>query len=214
MHWLAAGSIVTLVVTGFYIGQPYFMTGGEASTHFLMGRVRFIHFTAAGVLVATGIVRVYWLFAGNRFERWKALFPVRRKDWVHLVQQVKYYLLIHPERAPHYLGHNPLQQISYTALYGIAFVQAVTGFALYGLSNPGGFANSLFGWVDPLLGGAQVVRFWHHVISWVFVIFFPIHVYLAIRADVTEREASISSMVSGGRFRRAGLYYEDEDGGA
>jgi Ni/Fe-hydrogenase 1 B-type cytochrome subunit len=75
MHWIAAVCVVTLVVTGFYIGRPYFMTSGEASAHFLMGRVRFIHFTAAAVLVMTGIVRVYWLFAGNQFERLPALFP-------------------------------------------------------------------------------------------------------------------------------------------
>src|SRR5471032_1200070 len=66
MHWLAAASIVVLAVTGFYIGRPYFMTTGEASAHFFMRWVRFIHFTAAAVLVMTGIVRVYWLFAGNK----------------------------------------------------------------------------------------------------------------------------------------------------
>ena len=29
MHWLAALSIVVLAVTGFYIGKPYFVTGGD-----------------------------------------------------------------------------------------------------------------------------------------------------------------------------------------
>ena len=57
MHWIAALCLVSLIVTGFYIGGPYFMTSGEASSHFLMGRVRFIHFVAAAVLVMTGIVR-------------------------------------------------------------------------------------------------------------------------------------------------------------
>ena len=47
MHWIAVLSIAVLVVTGFYIGRPYFMTGGEASSHFLMGWMRFLHFTAA-----------------------------------------------------------------------------------------------------------------------------------------------------------------------
>ncbi len=69
MHWTAAACVVLLVVTGLYIGKPYFMTGGEASAHFLMGWVRFLHFASAAVLVMTGIVRVYWLFMGNRYER-------------------------------------------------------------------------------------------------------------------------------------------------
>ena len=40
MHWIAAACVVVLMVTGFYIGRPYFMTSGEASAHFLMGWVR------------------------------------------------------------------------------------------------------------------------------------------------------------------------------
>ena len=67
MHWIAALCVVTLVVSGLYIGRPYFSTHGEASSHFLMGRVRFVHFLSASVIVMTGIVRVYWLFAGNEF---------------------------------------------------------------------------------------------------------------------------------------------------
>src|SRR6266498_3464078 len=36
MHWAAVASIVVAVVTGFYIGAPYFIAGGEASAHYLM----------------------------------------------------------------------------------------------------------------------------------------------------------------------------------
>ena len=210
MHWAAVTAILVLVVTGFYIGQPYFMTSGEASQHYLMGWMRFLHFLAAGVFVATAIVRVYWLIAGNHFERWRALFPVTKADWINLWKQVKYYLMIQPEKAPHYLGHNPLQQFSYTGLYGVALVMTVTGFAMYGQSRPGGFWYTLFGWVVPLLGGIQVVHFVHHVLTWVFVIFLPIHVYLALRADLMERSGTISSIISGGRFVPADQHYVDE----
>jgi len=210
MHWAAALSIVVLVVTGFYIGRPYFITHGEASAHYLMGWMRFLHFAAAGVFVATAIVRVYWLFAGNQFERWKALFPVREQDWVNLVKQVKFYLMIQPEKAPHYLGHNPLQQLSYTGMYTIALAQVVTGFAMYGQSRPGGLWYTLFGWVVPLLGGIQVVHFVHHVLTWAFLSFIPIHIYLALRADLLERTGTISSIVSGGRFVRSDVTYVDQ----
>jgi Ni/Fe-hydrogenase b-type cytochrome subunit len=210
MHWLAMASILVLIATGFYVGRPYFMTGGEASAHYLMGTMRFLHFAAAGLLIATGIVRIYWLFAGNKYERLPALFPVKPKDWKNLVLQVKHYLMLRHAEAPHYLGHNPLQQLSYTGVYLIVILQVITGFALYGLYNPGGFFYEAFAWVGPLLGGAQVVRFVHHIITWVFLIFIPIHVYLGIRADVTEREGAISSIINGGRFVRDDFEYEDE----
>ena len=210
MHWAAAGSIVVLVVTGFYIGRPYFITSGDTSAHYLMGWARFLHFAAAAVFVATGIVRAYWLLAGNQFERWRALFPVTKQDWINAVKQVKFYLMIQPEKAPHYLGHNPLQQFSYTGMYAVAATMVVTGFAMYGQANPGGFWYTLFGWVVPVLGGIQVVHFVHHVLTWAFLIFVPIHVYLALRADLLERSGTISSIVSGGRFVRSDVTYVDE----
>ena len=210
MHWAAAGSIGVLVVTGFYIGRPYFMTSGEASAHYLMGWMRFLHFAAAGVFVATAIVRIYWLLAGNQFEHWRALFPVRKQDWINAFKQVKFYLMIQPEKAPQYLGHNPLQQFSYTGMYAIAAAQVVTGFAMYGQSRPGGLWYTLFGWVVPVLGGIQIVHFVHHVLTWAFLIFVPIHIYLALRADLLERTGTISSIISGGRFVRSDVKYVDE----
>jgi Ni/Fe-hydrogenase b-type cytochrome subunit len=210
MHWAAALSLLVLVVTGFYIGKPYFMTSGEASSHFLMGWMRFLHFAAAAVFVATAIIRLYWMLAGNKFERWRALFPIKRTDWINAFKQIKFYLMIRPEEAPQYLGHNPLQQFSYTGIYVVALLQVVTGFAMYGQAQPGGFWYTLFGWVVPLLGGIQVVHFVHHVLTWVFIIFIPIHIYLALRSDLLERTGTISSIVSGGRFVRSDVDYVDD----
>lgn len=210
MHWIAGVCVLVLVVTGFYIGAPYFLTSGQASDHYLMGTVRFVHFAAAGVLVATGILRLYWLFVGNEFERWSALFPVRKNDWTNMIRVVKKYLFMQVDKPPHYLGHNPLQQIFYTGIYGLAVIQVITGFYLYGLHDTGGFFFAVFGWVGPFLGGAQVARFIHHVLTWFWLIFIPIHVYLTVRADVLHQESRISSMISGDLFVRADLDYVDE----
>jgi len=210
MHWLAAACVVVLVVTGFYIGRPYFFTSGSATDHFLMGRMRFAHFAAAGVLVATGILRVYWLFAGNKFERWRALFPVRKRDWVNLYKVARAYLFIRVHEAPQYLGHHPLQQLSYTGIYALALLQVVTGFYLYGLADTGGFFFATFGWVGTLMGGAQIVRFVHHFATWAWLIFIPSHVYLAVRADVLHKESTVSSIVSGNRYVRADVEFVDD----
>ena len=211
MHWAAAASIAVLVVTGFYIGRPYFAPPpGEAIDHYMMGRMRFLHFTAAGVLVATGIIRAYWLFAGNRYERLSALFPLASKnDFANLLRMVRKYASMRWASGPHYLGHNPLQQVAYTAVYGVVLGQVLTGFALYGLSNPDGFFYRVFGWEGLFLGGLPVVRFIHHVLTWVILIFVPIHVYLALRADFTDRGGTISSIISGGRWVKDDVHYED-----
>jgi len=211
MHWVAAICIVVLAVTGLYIGKPYFITGGDTQDHFLMGWVRFIHFTAAGVLVMTGIVRIYWLFAGNRYERFAALFPVKARDFRNGLKQIWSYLTIRPETAPPYLGHNPLQQFSYTGLYAVATLQVITGFALYGQSNPGGFFYTTLNWIGPLFGGMPNVRFIHHILTWVFLVFIPIHIYLGVRADVVHRESRMSSIISGARYVRDDVEFVDEE---
>lgn len=212
MHWIAVFAILALVVTGLYIGRPYFAAGGGNPDPFLMGWVRFVHFSAAAALVATGIVRIYWLFAGNKFERLPALFPLRPRDWVNMWKQVKFYLMIQPEKAPHYLGHNPLQQLSYTGVYLMTLVMVVTGFTLYGQSNPNGFFYWAFNWVGIIMGGMPVVRFVHHVFTWLFLTFIPLHIYLAIRADQLERTGVISSIITGGRFVPVDEKFIDGDG--
>jgi Ni/Fe-hydrogenase 1 B-type cytochrome subunit len=211
MHWIAAICIALLIVTGFYIGRPYFMTSGEASAHFLMGRVRFIHFTAAAVLVMTGIVRFYWLFAGNQFERLPALFPVTPKNLRNFVRTWVAYATMRPDKQPNFVGHNPLQQYSYTGVYFLTVAMVVTGFTLYGQSNPGGLIFRAFGWVPPLLGGLQHVRLVHHVLTWGFIIFVMLHIYFSIRSDYIERAGGVSSIITGGRYISTDDHYEDYD---
>ena len=123
---------------------------------------------------------------------------------------IEAYLFIHPERRPEYLGHNPVQQFFYTLLYMVALVMVVTGFAMYGQSNPGGFFYTTFGWVAGVFGGIQMTRLIHHLLTWVFIIFVPIHIYLSLRVDILERSGTISSIISGGRFRPVDVTYQDE----
>ncbi len=92
----------------------------------------------------------------------------------------------------------------------MATLQVVTGFALYGQSNPGGFFYTTLNWIGPLFGGMPNVRFVHHIFTWVFAIYVPIHVYLAMRSDVLEHNSAISSMVSGGRMVPADEVFEDD----
>ncbi len=58
--------------------------------------------------------------------------------------------------------------------------------------------------------GISVVRFVHHALSWAFLIFIPIHVYLSIRADHLERTGVVSSIISGGRFVPTDQKFTDE----
>jgi Ni/Fe-hydrogenase 1 B-type cytochrome subunit len=211
MHWIAAISIAVLVVTGLYIGNPFGIAGAPQIGP-LMSRVRFVHYLAAVFLATTGIVRAYWLLAGNRFERLPALFPVRPRDIRNLFKMVKFYgFMARAEETPHYLGHNPLQQMNYTLVYVVTALEVITGFILFGLAWPTGTIHGLTNWMIPLFGGIQNVRFLHHAITYFFLIFVPAHIYLAFRADTVEGGGTVSSIITGGRFFEPEHHYEDEE---
>lgn len=210
-HWLAAVSLVVLFGTGLFISFPMWVTSGEASSHFLMARFRFVHFLAATVIVFAGIIRVYWMFAGNQFERWAALWPFTRKNAGHMWTMLKSYATLNADIQPHFVGHNPLAQVAYTAIYIGTTIMMITGFTLYGQANPGGFFFTVFQWVPGLVGGLQGVRVIHHTVAWLYPIFFSFHIYLAIRADYMERAGVVSSMLTGGRFVTSHEKFEDCD---
>ena len=73
-HWVNVLSILTLGVTGYYIGNPFMHAYKESQ--YVMGWIRFIHFTAAYVFVISLLIRLYWALRENKYASWKALFPV------------------------------------------------------------------------------------------------------------------------------------------
>jgi Ni/Fe-hydrogenase 1 B-type cytochrome subunit len=48
-HWVMAVAMLVLMATGYLIGSPLPSVEGEASEHFLLGYIRFAHFSAARV---------------------------------------------------------------------------------------------------------------------------------------------------------------------
>jgi Ni/Fe-hydrogenase 1 B-type cytochrome subunit len=209
IHWAAVFLILLLSATGILMGESRFIYDGTGEHSAYFSYLRLIHFSAGWFLVACAILRVAGLFlASNRFQRWDALFPVKPRDLKNLFQVAQNYLFCRFERGPHYIGHNPLQQVAYTAIYAVGVAAIVTGFALYALYAPESWPFHYLVWFDNLVG-VQRIRLVHLLIMYIFLAFIPIHVYLSIRADTVEREGAISSIVSGGRWCRKGARFED-----
>jgi Ni/Fe-hydrogenase b-type cytochrome subunit len=210
LHWLNVVAITLLTVTGYYIANPFF-DGSRGGAGFFMGWVRFVHFAVAYGWVTLGLWRLYLLFfSRNRFVRWPALWPLKsRQDVRNMGRTISAYLLVHPENAPTYIAHNPLQQLTYTGIYVLALVEVVTGFGLYGLYHTDFWLWSLLQWPVGLLG-EPLVRQLHYVIMLVFWIFVVLHIYLAVRADTLERHGGLSSIISGGVWLRKGSHPVDD----
>jgi Ni/Fe-hydrogenase 1 B-type cytochrome subunit len=164
--------------------------------------MRYIHFIAGYVFAIAFLIRVYWAFVGNRYARELFVAPIWKKQWWgDLVHELKYYGFL-TRKSHKILGHNPLAQ---SAMWFFNVVLTLflifTGFALYseGLGIDS-WADTLFGWVIPLLGGSLAVKMWHLLAMWVMLVFVVIHIYMAIRADIMDRESSVSTIFGGWRM--------------
>lgn len=205
-HWINALAILALIVTGYLIGSPLPTVAGEASQHFVMGYIRFAHFTAGQILAIGFLLRAYWVFWGNEHSRQIYYVPVWRATfWKELAHEIRWYAFL--EKAPmKYVGHNPLAQTAMFVMYTLtAAFMIVTGFALY---SEGEGADSweakLFGWVFYIWPNSQEVHTWHHLGMYVIVTFIIIHIYAAVREDIMSRQSIISSMISGERHFKDG----------
>jgi Ni/Fe-hydrogenase 1 B-type cytochrome subunit len=202
-HWTNALSITALALTGWLIGSPLPTMPGEASDHFLMGYIRFTHFTAAYIFAIGFLFRVYWVLVGNHHARQAFLPPLFNKAWWDGVwHEIKWYAFAAKEPRK-YIGHNPLATLfmHFMLIWGSVFM-IVTGFALYGEGEGmGSWQYTLFSsWVIPLFGQSQDVHTWHHLGMWYILIFVMMHIYVAVREDIMSRQSIISTMISGWRM--------------
>lgn len=205
-HWLTAGCIGVLSITGLYIADPFLIPpGGD-----VMSRIRFIHIVSALVFLLSGLLRTYWLLAGNRFARWSAFIPTSRFQALELFRQAGFYAMIRRE-IPKVLGHNQLAATAYLVLFALLLVEVVTGFALDGLmgAEPG---YTLFGWLRELLG-PQLLRFVHHAAMWAILAIALFHIYSCILVDHIERNGLVSSIISGWKFPTRHQVVASRDGG-
>lgn len=97
------------------------------------------------------------------------------------------------------IGHNPLAGFSYFLLFILSGIMMLTGFGLYSSMSESWFAG-MFSWVIPLLGGDMAVRFIHHALMWLFVIFTIVHIYLVFYHDYIEGRGEMSSIGGGWKF--------------
>ncbi|RMG29036.1 MAG: Ni/Fe-hydrogenase, b-type cytochrome subunit [Methanobacteriota archaeon] len=199
-HWINAFCVITLIITGYLIGNPLAIhSASEASQQYWFGTIRFIHFATAYVWVFIAIVRIYWSFVGNEYARLKNFLPITKEKWSEILRVLRMDVLQIWEGATFSIGHNALAGFVYFIGFLAFLFQIITGFGLYAAMNTNGFAD-LFAWVVPLMGGDHTVRLWHHLMLWFFVCFFLVHFYLTAYHDYVEATGTISSMVGGWKF--------------
>lgn len=201
-HWVNAACILILMITGIYIGNPFVSTTipEEAYYSFLMGWVRYIHFSAAFIFTINLLFRWYWVYKGNAYSKSN---PLRLEFLKGMIETGKGYLFLKNKKG-HYIGHNPLAELSYWLFIGCgSIVMILTGYFLYFEPQLDSKLGGLFTWVPTLFGGNSFgVRSWHHLVAWGFMIFMVTHIYMAFREDWLTRNGTLSSIFTGFKTER------------
>ncbi|NTW03636.1 MAG: Ni/Fe-hydrogenase, b-type cytochrome subunit [Oscillochloris sp.] len=201
-HWVNAFSILVLSVTGYFIGNPWlFVARRETYASFFMGTVRFIHFAAAFIFLASVLLRTYWAVAGNPWSSWRGLFPILTKRGRQGMRHAFQYYFFLRRDPPETIGHNALAGMTYALIVTFYGLIIFSGLALFGQLHPESVWANLTGWIFQLLTSQQI-RLIHHVIMYLLIVFAVYHIYVAWLIDMEEANGLMSSMFSGFKFLR------------
>jgi len=197
-HWIRVLSIFTLIITGWYIHAPFFGGGEGALT---MATARWLHFSAAYVLIFGLIVRVYMSFNSKFYADWRD-FGLW-KNLKGIPAEIAYYVFVRPDGIKNG-RYNPLQAYTYLFLLLLLLLMASLGFSMYtgtlfGLAD----ASDSFAWIQNLFGGETMVRNLKFLFTWFILIFILIHVYIVIVATYWDKDNTLGSMFSGYKNRKA-----------
>ena len=205
-HWTIMLTMILLVITGVYIGNPFLIPSGPPDDMSVMGTMRVVHFYAAIVFTLAVAVRIGWMFVGSYYARWQQFVPMsprRRRD---VFGMLKFYSLFSSE-PPLNVGHNPLAGMTYLAVFTLYLIMIVTGFALYSVNATG--YMEIWEFLLPLLGGAQMARWIHHIAMWFLVGFVAHHIWSAMLVSRIEGMGLIDSLFSGYKWLPKG--WRDRD---
>lgn len=202
-HWAMALTIFVLIGTGFLISYPITVQGGETWQKFSVGYIRFVHILFGVFLALLFVWRVYLAFFSTFKADWKDLLAFTNIP--NTIQQIKFYLLIEKKGPPHTGLYGPMQSLAYLGLFGMVFLILVTGLILMGAGYGAGLTSWIYVILKPLenlLGGLAMVRYIHHVLTWGFILFIVVHVYMAFWYDAVLKEGTLSSMASGYMYQK------------
>jgi thiosulfate reductase cytochrome b subunit len=216
-HWLTVAAFLALLVTGaeIVLSHPRFYWGETGNVkmrpwlnlHLPSSRdtvstgygyvlpdqngwSRYLHFEAAWLLVATGLLYAVWGFFKGHFRR--NVFPAPKDLSVKMLgSSLASHLRFERPGAEELWSYNVLQRLAYLVVIFVLFPLMIwTGLAM-------SFAfDSAFPAAARLLGGHQTARSLHFLVTILLVLFLLVHVVMvAFAGFLTRMRAMITGRV-------------------
>ncbi len=211
-HWVVAICMVAAVLTGLYIGHPYYQTfiADGAVDKYVMAWNRWIHFMAAIIFDVSSIVVAY-LYFFSRFEKpYKKLVPSATNlrefldVFVNLVtlNRVKKFDSTHADS---------FNAVFFFVFHMLLLWMLFSGLQIYvhglasGESSIGSWWPAMLhlatDWTVFVSGGTLMdVRIWHHYSMYAIIAWVMFHVYYQIWRTIFWKEGDIAIVIGGSKF--------------
>ncbi len=211
-HWIVAICMVGAVLTGLYIGHPYYQSfiSDPAVDKYVMAWNRWIHFMAAIIFDVSSIIVAY-LYFFSRFEKaYKKLIP--NKTNLQEFAEVFLNLATFNRRKRFDSSHSDSFNIVFFTVFHLLLLwMLLTGLQLYvhglesGLSSIGSWWPAMLhlatDWTIWATGGTNMdVRISHHLSMYMIIVWVMFHVYYQIWRTIFWQEGDISIVVGGSKF--------------
>jgi len=211
-HWVVAFSMIAAIVTGLYIGHPYYQSfiADPAVTKYVMAWNRWVHFMVAIIFDVSSIVVAY-LYFFSRFEKpYKKLIPTitNIKEFFDVLVNLLTLNRVKKFDSTHADSFNAV----FFFIFHLMLVwMLLTGLQLYvhgmasGISSIGWWWPAMLhlatDWTIPVTGGSLMdVRISHHYVMYAIIVWTMFHVYYQVWRTIFWKEGDISIVVSGSKF--------------
>jgi len=220
-HWVVALSMIGAVITGLYIGHPYYQTliAEPAVMKYVMAWNRWVHFMIAIIFDVSSIVIAY-LYFFSRFEKpYKKLIPTAAniKEFFEIIMNL---VTLNRRKKFDSTHSDSFNTVFFLVFHLMLAWMLLTGLQLYvhglesGLSSIGSWwpwmLHLVTDWTLPvsswLVGSTATgqnimdVRIIHHITMWLILSWIAFHIYYQVWRTIFWKEGDIGIVVSGTKF--------------
>jgi len=213
-HWVVAFSMVAAIVTGLYIGHPYYQSfiADPALSKYVMAWNRWVHFMIAIIFDVSSIVIAYMYFF-SRFEKpYKKLIP-NAQNITEFKEVVLNLVTLNRRKKFDSTHADSFNTVFFLVFHLMLAWMLLTGLQLYvhglasGLSSIGNWwpwmLHLVTDWTIPVTGGTLMdVRISHHQTMWYIIVWIVFHIYYQVWRTIFWKEGDINIVVGGSKYKK------------
>ena len=214
IHWVNAISIVAAVITGLYIGHPYYQSfiADPAVDKYVMSYNILIHFVGAIILDVTSII-IGYLYFFSRFEKpYQKIIP-NKKNLTEFWEVVVNLFSFNRRKNFDSTHSDSFNTVYFTIFHILLIMMLLTGLQMYvhglasGQSSVGAWWPMVLhlstDWTLAVFGGNMGVRVAHHTMMWWIIAWAIFHIYYQVWRTIFWREGDIAIVFGGEKFVKA-----------